>query len=91
MAAGLHDKKRLCSTQEQASSWACGRVGQWRGDPDCPKVKSGETEPFKLKQCFPVIQWVSNCASRGASSRAVEGDIFIGFVPTSVVHTGWNR
>ena len=27
----------------------CGQYGQWRGDPDCPEVKSGEVPPFKKK------------------------------------------
>ena len=35
-------------------------------------------EPFKQKQSIEVIARVSNCASRGASSRAVEGDMFMG-------------
>ena len=41
-------------------------------------MKGGETEPFKPKQSSQVTQWVSNCASRGVSCRAVEGDIDMG-------------
>ena len=28
---------------------SCGGLGHWRGDPQCPKVKSGEDPPFKPK------------------------------------------
>ena len=28
---------------------SCGTRGHWRGDPECPKVKSGEDKPFQPK------------------------------------------
>ena len=58
--------------RKQSSRCAdCGRLGHWKGDPECPKVASGERQPFKKKPNGevngsskpirihgPVINWV---------------------------------
>ena len=35
--------------RKQATCSSCGTRGHWRGDPECPKVKSGEDKPFQPK------------------------------------------
>lgn len=32
---------------------SCGMKGHWKGDPQCPKVKSGEDKPFTPKNKYP--------------------------------------
>ena len=43
------DRRPAPPDQRKASSRCadCGRLGHWRGDPECPKVISGEKDPFK--------------------------------------------
>ena len=39
---------------------SCGQRGHWKGDPECPKVKSGEDKPFQPKMKPKGVHFVNN-------------------------------
>eukprot|EP00971_Amphidinium_carterae_P134530 2666108-Amphidinium_carterae.1 len=43
------DKKSVEEKKKTSKCADCGRVGHWRGDPACPKVRSGATPAYQKK------------------------------------------
>jgi hypothetical protein len=46
----------------------CGQLGHWKGDAECPKVKSGQTPMHKK-----AINWVGVLTNAGPPSAAAAG------------------
>ena len=46
---GHPGKKGSDARKTDTTCSSCGLRGHWRGDPECPKVKSGEDKPFQPK------------------------------------------
>ena len=55
----------------------CKQKGHWKGDPECPKVQSGETKPFKKKEkdalvCGTVTEEAEFTPFGACSARSAE-------------------
>eukprot|EP00971_Amphidinium_carterae_P101619 2011585-Amphidinium_carterae.1 len=48
-ASGQGEKKSVEDKKKTSKCADCGRVGHWRGDPTCPKVRSGVTPAYQKK------------------------------------------
>eukprot|EP00971_Amphidinium_carterae_P340188 6478394-Amphidinium_carterae.2 len=61
-ASGHGDKKSVEDKKKTSKCADCGRVGHWRGDPTCPKVRAGVTPAYQKKTSAPTSSatlWVS--------------------------------
>lgn len=72
---GGFGKKGPDTRKTDTTCSSCGLRGHWRGDPECPKVKSGEDKPFQPKPKNPKTTHfvgVSGVVPENITKRPVE-------------------